>query len=366
ITLSGLAALPRYTRHARDQQYVYVNGRFVRDKLIAHALRSAYADVLHGDRQPALVLFLALDPARVDVNVHPGKSEVRFRDAHAVHQFVFHAIRKALARPGESAAAPTADPLAWVRPPAPVGGGTMPWPARAQQGQLSALSAREPAAFYQTLFGVNAGPGADAPVIDAPPAAPIPPLGFALGQLHGVYVLAQNAEGLVLVDMHAAHERILYERFKAAFDAAGVAAQPLLAPIAVALGERDRALVEREAALLSRLGFDVAPLSEREVAVRSIPAMLPSIDVPAMLREVLDEIADHGASHAVESGRNEALSTMACHGAVRANRQLTIAEMNALLRQMEETERSGQCNHGRPTWYQLTLHDLDRLFLRGR
>ena len=390
FSLSGSVALPRYSRAGRDQQFLFVNGRFVRDKLLTHAVRSAYADILHGHRHPAYVLFLSIDPSMVDVNVHPSKSEVRFRDSRGVHQFVFHALQKALARPTSGDAAPTANPVEWIsgiehrsaQPQAAIAG-----PARrafqpAQQGSFGSMSAREPHAFYESLRGEIAGAQTGevrvplafqaenapntAPNKEFPYSGDIPPLGFALAQLHGIYVLAQNANGLVLVDMHAAHERIVYEKLKAALDLSQLASQPLLAPIPVALGDRDIELVTDNQAFFARLGFDLGVLSAAGIVIRAVPAMLPGLDAPAMLRELLDDLAEHGASRALTEKRDEILGGMACHGAVRANRILNIAEMNALLRQMEETERAGQCNHGRPTWYQFAIGDLDKLFMRGR
>jgi DNA mismatch repair protein MutL len=368
---------------------VFVNGRFVRDKLLTHAVRSAYADILHGHRHPAYALFLAIDPSMVDVNVHPAKSEVRFRDSRAVHQFVFHALQKALARPTSGESAPSANPLAWIngeqrtayqQSPAnwTRGGAT----GVTRQGSFGDMPAREPHAFYEALRGqaaegktgeIRAPLGFSAE--NAPNTAPnkefaysgdVPPLGFALAQLHGIYVLAQNANGLVLVDMHAAHERIVYEKLKNALDLNQLSSQPLLAPISVALGGRDIDLVGDNQDFFACLGFDLAALSAHEIAIRAVPAMLPGLDAPAMLRELLDDLAEHGASRALTEQRDEILGTMACHGAVRANRMLTLPEMNALLRQMEATERSGQCNHGRPTWYQFAIGDLDKLFMRGR
>ncbi len=375
LTIAGWAALPRYSRAGRDQQYLYVNGRFVRDKLLAHAVREAYSDVLHHQRHPAFALFLTLPPDRVDVNVHPAKAEVRFRDSRAIHQFVFHALHKALARSAGEVATPMADPARWVSGgiPAPSAHAastpastSFPQWQGATQATFGALSAQEPTAFYEALRGETATL-ARTPLPALPTArADIPPLGFALAQLHGVYVLAQNADGLVLVDMHAAHERIVYERLKAALDLRQLASQPLIAPLSVSLGERDVQRVREHADFFAQLGFEVAPLSPQEVVVRAVPAMLPGLDIPAMLRELLDDLSEHGASRALTEQRDEILGTMACHGAVRANRSLTIAEMNALLRDMEATERSGQCNHGRPTWYQFGLNDLDKLFMRGR
>ena len=385
FSLDGCVALPRYSRAGRDQQYLFVNGRFVRDKLLTHAVRSAYADILHGHRHPAYVLFLSINPSMVDVNVHPAKSEVRFRDSRAVHQFVFHALQKALARPASIDAAPTVDPMAWISGIARRGASQQTasnWPRPARQTTFGDMTAREPHAFYESLRGEHAeqktgevpapiGSQAEngwntAPNKEFPQSDDIPPLGFALAQLHGIYVLAQNANGLVLVDMHAAHERIVYEKLKAALDLNQLASQPLIAPIPMALGERDIELIANNHAFFARLGFDLGSLSTREIAIRAVPAMLPGLDASAMLRELLDDLAAHGASRALTEQRDEILGTMACHSAVRANRLLTIPEMNALLRQMEDTERSGQCNHGRPTWYQFAIGDLDKLFMRGR
>lgn len=367
FAIRGWAALPRHTRATRDQQFVFVNGRFVRDKLVSHAVRSAYADVLHGDRHPAVVLFLELPPDLVDVNVHPGKTEVRFRDAHAVHQFIAHAIRKHIGRPANQESAPTAS--SWMEAVASrqVANEGATYGAKAVQSTFPREVA-EPEAFYSMMFGRNQAASASLTKAAQAPLAEQSemPLGHAVAQIHGVYILAQNAAGLVIVDMHAAHERILYERMKSASDSAPLASQPLLAPVAVALGERDMALAREHAAFLRQLGFDVGELGPSQVAVRSVPALLPHIDVAAILRELLDDLAAHGQSNVMTAQRDEAFSTMACHAAVRANRQLTLPEMDALLRQMEATERSGQCNHGRPTWYQFGMHDLDRLFMRGR
>ncbi|MBL0124176.1 MAG: DNA mismatch repair endonuclease MutL [Betaproteobacteria bacterium] len=375
--ISGWAGLPRYSRAGRDQQYLFVNGRFVRDKLLNHAIREAYADVLHGHRHPAYALFISLDPTMVDVNVHPAKAEVRFRDSRAVHQFVFHALNKALSQPATAAATPAANPFDWVSGNAAVENRSQASRAApasgawqgARQATFGALAANEPHAFYERLRGTDtesAGGTITSSEREVSARTDIPPLGFALAQLHGVYVLAQNTNGLVLVDMHAAHERIVYEKLKSALDLNQLASQPLISPIPVPLGERDMALVEAHLEFFARLGFDLAPLSTREIAIRAVPAMLPSLDAPAMLRELLSDLAEHGASRALTERRDEILGTMACHGAVRANRMLTVPEMNALLRQMEETERSGQCNHGRPTWYQFSVADLDKLFMRGR
>jgi DNA mismatch repair protein MutL len=352
--LVGLVAAPGFTRASRDSQYLYVNGRFIRDKVVAHAIREAYADVLHHDRHPAYVLFLEVDPALVDVNVHPTKSEVRFRDSGSIHHFVFHALSRALAEPlaGNTAPPPVARP-AWA-------------PAATQ----SSFAIAQPASAYEALFASAVTAEREANVMRAPlaPAAPGEPpmLGFALAQVHGIFVLAQNTSGLVIVDMHAAHERIVYERLKNALDAAQLPSQPLLVPIPMpaTAEEVEQAEVSRES--LAALGFDVAAAGPRELLVRAVPALLSDLDTVALLRSVLGEMREFGASRAMVERRNELLSTMACHAAVRANRMLTVPEMNALLREMEETERAGSCNHGRPTWVQFSMADLDRLFMRGR
>jgi DNA mismatch repair protein MutL len=369
LRIHGFAGSPTHARGSRDAQYLFVNGRFVRDRLLAHALREAYADVLHGDRFASYALFIEIDPGAVDVNVHPAKTEVRFRDPRPVHQFVFHAVLRALA--GTAAAAPpsVAFQAAHAAPPA-----REPFQHR--------LGVEQPVAAYEAMFaGLRASPAAAsaaamlAPAREALPAsAMLPdtreagehPLGYALGQLHGVYILAQNRAGLVLVDMHAAHERILYERLKTALVEHRFVAQPLLIPVTLAAEPLDVATAEENAATLGALGFEVAPLSPTALAVRAVPELVASGDIPALVRGLLADIREFGASQVLAERQNELLGTMACHGAVRANRALSLPEMNALLRQMEETERSGQCNHGRPTWYQLTLADLDRLFLRGR
>jgi len=348
LGLRGLVAPAGFTRAARDCQFLFVNGRFVRDKVVSHAIGEAYADVLHHDRHPAYVLFIEIDPALVDVNVHPTKSEVRFRDSGAVHQFVFHALARAIAAGGEAkSAAQRVAGASFAAATAPL-----------------AFGAAQESARYEALFA--------AAVVDeaAPRAAEVsseaPVLGFALAQLHGVYVLAQNTAGLVLVDMHAAHERIVYEGLKEALDAATLASQPLLVPIVMTATPEDIEQAHAGAAQLSALGFDVAASGPRELVIRAVPALLADLDTQALLRSVLGEMREFGATRVLTERRNELLATMACHAAVRANRNLTVPEMNALLRQMERTERSGSCNHGRPTWVQFAMADLDRLFLRGR
>ena len=355
IALTGLAAAPGFTRANRDAQYLYVNGRFVRDRVVAHAIREAYADVLHHDRHPAFVLFLEIDPALVDVNVHPTKSEVRFRESNAVHQFVFHALSRALAQPlaGTMAAGGSVAPHG-----TPAGA---PSPLRFEQGGLAVA---QPAASYAAMFSTAVADEARRVAPSMPSHAPT--LGFALAQLHGVYVLAQNAEGLVLVDMHAAHERIVYEGLKDALEGATLPSQPLLVPISMTATAEEVEAAEHAREALATLGFDAAASGPRELVIRAVPALLADLDTQSLLRSVLAEMREYGASRALVERRNELLSTMACHAAVRANRALTVPEMNALLREMERTERAGSCNHGRPTWVQFPLADLDRLFMRGR
>ena len=373
LRLWGMAAKPTFNRNSRDTQYVYVNGRFVRDKLIAHAIRQAYQDVLHHERHPAFVLFLELDPNLVDVNVHPAKTEVRFRDGQAIHRFIFHSLHKALATPTGASGAVTAG-QAQHNP------FSAPYPA--YQSQIN-LVANESPNFYQTLFGnvQNAAlqPNRDAEVglkgfesffAEKQGFNQDFPLGFAVAQIHGVYVLAQNAQGLVVVDMHAAHERIMYERLKNALDAKAIAMQPLLIPVSFNADKLEVAAVHEALASgensLQQLGFDMAILSPTTLAVRAVPTMLQDADAVTLARDVLRDLREYGASRALTERRNELLGTMACHAAVRANRSLTIPEMNALLRDMEATERSGQCNHGRPTWFQVSMQDLDKMFMRGK
>jgi DNA mismatch repair protein MutL len=356
LRLLGYVGAPAQARSARDIQYFFINGRFVRDRLLAHAVRQAFQDVLHHERHPAFVLFLEMDPAQIDVNVHPTKTEVRFRDARSVHQFVFHVLNRALA----ASAAPAVSQI----PATPAVVASMPadGPSHASQHSM-ALAAAQPLAFYDTLFGRrDARDDAVAPAA----AEETPPLGFALAQLCGIYILAQNARGLVIVDMHAAHERILYERLKHALDHRQIPAQPLLVPVTFAADAVDVAVAQENRDLLRILGFDLSPVAPTALAARSVPAMLHDADTPALAREVLHDVREFGADRVLTERRNELLATMACHAAVRANRRLTLPEMNALLREMEETERADQCNHGRPTWRQLSLSDLDQLFMRGR
>jgi DNA mismatch repair protein MutL len=337
VRLHGRAGTPQ----AQGGQYFFVNGRFVRDRLLSHALREAYAQLLHGERHPAYVLFLEIDPRGVDVNVHPAKNEVRFRDPRAVHQFVFHALERALS-PGAAAA-----PVAFAT-------------VNRAAGIQSAFSMQQPAAAYEAFM---ASAVAAAPLSASDKA---PPLGYALAQLHGIYILAQNEAGLVLVDMHAAHERIVMEKLKAGLDAGAVQPQRLLVPAVLQAEALDIAIAEENREALERLGLELTACGPNELAVRAAPSPLAGGDIAALARGVLAELRQYGASHVLAARQNELLATMACHAAVRANRALTVPEMNALLREMEQTERSGSCNHGRPTWYQLTMSDLDKLFLRGR
>jgi DNA mismatch repair protein MutL len=382
MRIQGRSGTPEAARARADQQYVYVNGRFVRDKLIAHGVRSAYEDVLHGGRQPAYLLFIELAPDRVDVNVHPTKVEVRFRDSREVHQAVRRAVEGALAIPRAGLDAPTVEHVVPIAPPdAPQRFGNVfaPPTNRFESAHQASLGLQQMATLYAQELPAN-WPGA-APLRDpasstsAPPSpydlraegAPDSwPLGRAIAQIAGVFVLAENAQGLVIVDMHAAHERIVYERLKASLGAASIEAQPLLIPATFAATPHEIATAEAQAETLRILGLDITPLAAGVLAVRSQPAALAGGDVVDLARGVLAELAEVGASNAIERAQHEILSTMACHGAVRANRQLTIDEMNALLRDMERTERADQCNHGRPTWRQVTLKELDGLFWRGR
>jgi DNA mismatch repair protein MutL len=360
LRLAGWVVRPSAATTGRDGQHVFVNGRYVRDKLIVHALKEAYRDVLHHQLNPAYCLFLELPPEAVDVNVHPAKTEIRFRDSRAVHQFLFHAVERLFAAPAAT------EPAAAVQPVASA------W--RAPQQAPMPLQVAEAVAFYAPL-GEDTGTGLQGAVgVAASAAQPMfetgdetsAPLGYALAQLHGVYVLAQNAQGLVLVDMHAAHERVVYEKLKAALDARAVPAQRLLIPVALTLDAAVAGEIAPHLDALADIGFEVSLTSPTSVAVRAVPWLLKDADPVELTRTVLAEAAEFGISRLLAERRNELLATLACHGAVRANRQLTVPEMNALLREMEATERAGQCNHGRPTWRQLNLKELDALFMRGR
>ncbi len=420
VTVTGRAGLPDAARSRADHQYCYVNGRFVRDKVLTHAARSAYEDVLHGHKQPVYALYVEIDPARVDVNVHPTKIEVRFRDSREVHQAVRHAVENALAAPRAAALAAAAlaaetAPAATVEAPFSLAKTPLPdWRAQSAMRfeepvghrvtDLQALWGTAPAAAPPAFTGFDSAALPASTPTDAttterplynpgsfaappPPPAPLPPrtvgdaplpvgrdgqeaawpLGRAVAQLHGVYILAENAQGMVIVDMHAAHERIVYERLKSQVDSgARIASQPLLIPATFAATPEEVATAEDSVEVLATLGLEVVPFSPKTLAVRAVPTTLAQGDAVELARSVLAELAAHDATTVVQRARNEILGTMACHGAVRANRKLTLDEMNALLRQMETTDRSDQCNHGRPTWRQLTMRELDALFLRGR
>jgi DNA mismatch repair protein MutL len=373
LRLWGWVALPTFSRSQADLQHFYVNSRAIRDKLVTHAVRQAYQDVLYHGRHPAYVLYLSLDPAAVDVNVHPTKHEVRFRDSRLVHDFLFSSLHKALAdvRPDTSTAAapavwqvPTPVPQSAPEPrqapfnfshhrPEPV--------ARADFGIAEQLQVyrqlTDPAAAFQPVIDRN---------INANEDQQVPPLGFALAQLKGIYILAENAQGLILVDMHAAHERITYERMKCQYDVNGIQSQPLLVPQSMAVSEKEATYAENNLEVFAQLGFVLERMGPETLLVRQIPVLLHRADVETLVRDVLADLIEYGQSQRIKQEMNSVLGTMACHGSVRANRKLTIPEMNALLRDMEATERSGQCNHGRPTWVLLTLTQLDSLFMRGQ
>jgi DNA mismatch repair protein MutL len=398
LRVTGRAGIPDAARSRADQQFAYVNGRFVRDKVLTHAARSAYEDVLHGHRQPVYALYLEIDPARVDVNVHPTKTEVRFRDSREVHQAVRHAVEYALAAPRAGAAAIASTSAGSDSNSRPATSSRMDWEQPAMNFNVGAghrVSELELAALWQASTAaptvrpepfdgaqdrpveaqlaptgrVDGGPRTESSLADGDW-----PLGRAIAQLQGIYILAENRQGLVIVDMHAAHERIVYERLKWQMDgsgmgagtAAGLASQPLLIPATFAATPQEIATAQACGATLAALGLEITPFSPRTLAVRAVPTSLAQGDAVELARSVLAEMAQHDASTVIQRARNELLATMACHGAVRANRRLTLDEMNALLRQMEVTERSDQCNHGRPTWRQLTVRELDALFMRGR
>jgi DNA mismatch repair protein MutL len=370
LRLFGWVVRPAAATASRDGQHVFVNGRYVRDKLIVHALKEAYRDVLHHQLNPAYCLFVELPPETVDVNVHPAKTEIRFRDSRGVHQFLFHAVERMLAVPVAADSVPAA-------PDEPAQPAFRPAWGAPQQAAMP-LQVNEAMAFYAPLtasaaqeagFGNQDSGGVVAPAAQPLPeadAGAAPPLGYALGQLHGVYVLAQNAQGLVLVDMHAAHERVVYEKLKAALDARAVPAQTLLIPVALTVDARDVAEISPHLDALAGIGFELSITSPTSVAVRAVPWLLKDADPVELARAVLAEVAEFGVARLLAERRNELLATLACHGAVRANRRLTVPEMNALLREMEATERAGQCNHGRPTWFQIGLRELDSMFMRGR
>ncbi|MCO7516219.1 DNA mismatch repair endonuclease MutL [Pseudomonas guariconensis] len=395
LRLWGWVGLPTFSRSQADLQYFFVNGRAVRDKLVAHAVRQAYRDVLFNGRHPTFVLFLELEPNGVDVNVHPTKHEVRFREGRMVHDFLYGTLHRALAdvRPEDQVAAPAAvseivrptgqqagefGPQGEMRLASPVLEQPQAEPRQAFSGGSGAgyqysysprpaqpVPAAEAQAVYREFFAPLES-GVASPVALPESQGDIPPLGYALAQLKGIYILAENAIGLVLVDMHAAHERIMYERLKVAMASEGLSGQPLLVPESLALSQREADCAEEHAQWFQRLGFELQRLGPETLAIRQIPALLKQAEANRLVQDVLGDLMEYGTSDRIQAHLNELLGTMACHGAVRANRRLAIPEMNALLRDMENTERSGQCNHGRPTWTQLGLDDLDKLFLRGR
>jgi DNA mismatch repair protein MutL len=365
LHLYGIAALPAYSRSTRDEQYFFVNGRFVRDKVLMHAVRQAYQDILHHQRHPAFVLFLEMPPEQVDVNVHPAKSEVRFRESQGIHQFVFHALQDALSQPMEetpSGAIPVGAAASTGSGQASVANNLHQRTGSYTSTQQNIPFAAQPQSAYK--LWEEAAVVREQETSESHQDAH--PLGFALGQVSGIYILAQNQHGLVVVDMHAAHERIVYEQLKAAFDQQKIPTQALLVPVTFAAEALDIATVEEEQEALQRLGFDIAQISTNTLAVRVMPSVIKQSLAEAAVREVLHELRDFGASRALTEWRNELLATLACHSAIRANQLLGLPEMNAILREMEQTERADQCNHGRPTWFQITLEELDAMFMRGK
>jgi len=380
IRLWGWMGLPTFSRSQADLQHFFVNGRAIRDKVVSHAVRQAYQDVLYHGRHPAFVLFLEIEPADVDVNVHPTKHEVRFRDSRSIHGFVYSTLHRALSqdRPQDHLQASESGLNTDQDAEQQAGQSTIQFPSGSSLGAQESLSnvqgyssgpqghgfqsrpqsfgVNTPMAAYQGLYAT------EMPTEEGD----IPPMGFAVAQLKGIYILAENAQGLIIVDMHAAHERITYERMKTAFDDQGLVSQPLLVPESLAVSQREADMAEQSGEVFARLGFVVERAANESIIVREIPAILRGSEVESLLRDVISDLIEHGTSERIRNHINEILSTMACHGSVRANRKLSVPEMNALLRDMEATERSGQCNHGRPTWSQLTLDELDKLFLRGR
>ncbi|HVG04716.1 MAG TPA: DNA mismatch repair protein MutL, partial [Burkholderiaceae bacterium] len=354
IRVHGWAGAPTASRARADAQYFFVNGRYVRDKVLTHAVRAAYSDVLHGASQPMYCLYLTIDPKRVDVNVHPTKTEVRFRDSSSVHQFVMHAVQGALAKSATQwqepsrATVPSADAY------------------RLTPSHQASFGVAQTVANYLTSLAQGLAERPVPSVSEANGEAADVPLGFAVAQLSGIYILAQNERGLIIVDMHAAHERIVYEKLKRQLDQRQIPQQRLLIPQVFSATAVEVATATEHVELLEQLGLDVSLASPTQVALRGVPALLSQADGAQLTRDVLRDVREYGGSRVLTEHRNELLSTLACHGAVRANRRLTIDEMNALLREMEATERADQCNHGRPTWVQLAVGDLDRLFMRGR
>ena len=388
LRLWGWVALPTFSRSQADLQYFYVNGRAVRDRLIAHAVRQAYQDVLYHGRHPAFVLYLEMEPQLVDVNAHPTKHEVRFREGRLIHDFIFHTLHQALAevRPSPETASPAHFPT-YVQPLArpdmfettPTSSAetnfnssfnraSFPTNYSYQQARLG-LPVRESLPIYAKLYGDK---GTTDPTLTTTElrsefsTEDLPPLGYALAQLHGVYILAQNAYGLVLVDMHAAHERITYEQLKVSMQSDSLRSQPLLVPHVIHVSRREADQAETQAVTFQALGFELSRIGLEQLAIRAVPSLLKDSNTENLVRDVLADLITHGSSQRIQNAMNEILGTMACHGSVRANRRLTIPEMNALLREMEHTERSGQCNHGRPTWLQMSMEQIDKLFMRGQ
>ncbi len=381
LKLWGWVGLPTFSRSSADMQYFFVNGRIVRDKLVAHAIRQAYKDVLYHGRHSVFVLYLELDPALVDVNVHPTKHEVRFRDGRLVHDFLFRSLHKVLGQVRPVVETEQVEGALHSQPQASgiaagefAGQNNMslsqnaqpsaPWAAPVSGNQIEPGHVQEQMAVYGQLH--QSMPVAGQATMAQHDDKTTPPLGFAVAQLHGIYILAQNENGMVVVDMHAAHERITYERLKTAYDEQGIASQPLLVPETIHVSQQQADIAEQHGEELAQLGFTLERLGPESLVIRQMPILLRNANSEMLVVSILEEFRVSGASRHMTEFRNEVLSSMACHGSVRANRQLTLPEMNALLRDMEITERSGQCNHGRPTWTQMSMNELDKLFMRGR
>jgi len=378
LKIYGWVGLPTFTRAQSDLQYFYVNGRAVKDKLIAHAIRQAYKDVMYHGRHPAYVLYFELDPALVDVNAHPAKHEVRFRESRLVHDFIFRSLHEGLAQVRPADQLPTEDAqrdqtIALASTPQSASGGI----AQANIPQMThqqdmALRVAEQISAYKNLHPSPSAPSYQPAsnvthtAIPAENEEGAPPLGFAVGQVHGIYILAQNEQGMIVVDMHAAHERVTYERMKTAYETSNIITMPLLVPLSIMVSEKEARIAEDNKEVFSQFGFEIDRMGEETVIVRQIPSMLKDSNIESLVRDVLSDLISYGTSDRIQESKNEIMATISCHGSVRANRQLTIPEMNALLRDIERTERSGQCNHGRPTWVQMSLQALDKLFMRGQ
>ncbi len=378
MSINGWIGLPTFSRSQRDMQYFYVNGRAVKDHLLAHAVKRAYSDVLYHGRHPAFVLFLRIEPRLVDVNVHPAKTEVRFRDSRTIHSYIYRAVHRAIAdltpeQGGVDLPGPGANSVgSGISVQGQRAGGYGSAPVQ----QNIRMLVQEQVNAYQRLSGNpvaldnNDKPGTNSNNPENPVevelSTEIPPLGFALAQLKGIYILAENIEGLVMVDMHAAHERITYETLKQQSAVGGVSVQPLLVPLSIHVSNAENKIADEHSALFSQYGFDINQIGEQQIIVRSIPQLLARVDIETLIRDVLSDLIEFGQSERLQDAEHEILSSVACHGSVRANRKLTLSEMNGLLRQMEEVERSGQCNHGRPTWMKVSLAEIDKWFMRGR